>query len=189
MVIKGKKRKAQDAAISNSKEQVDLPDGWLEKLVALGPALAHVIGELANRGQISASEIKRATTSLPSFSVATKWGDLAPGFGLSAEPLISEFEAFSSPLVHLPPSFHEDILGEAWRIQDVYQERVSQEREEARVRIFDAVQPIPKSPHLYITQLSSLQYMVPIVALFQGRIIDKPEHNMPSSAYSSGGEV
>ena len=148
-MVNSKKRKAQDAAILNSIEQVDLPDGWLEKLVALGPGLARVIGELANRGQISASEIKRARTNLPSFSVA-KWSDLAPGFGLSAEPLMAKFEAFSIPAVHLPLSFHEAIIGEAWRIQDVYQERVAQDREEARIRIFDAVQPIPDVSRPYI---------------------------------------
>jgi len=45
-------------------------NGWLEKLVALWPGLAHIIAELANRGWISVSEIKRARTSIPSFSVA-----------------------------------------------------------------------------------------------------------------------
>ena len=34
-----------------------------------------------------------------------------------------------------------------------------------------------------------MQYIVPIVALFQGRIIDKPEQSMMETRYSTGGEV
>ena len=34
-----------------------------------------------------------------------------------------------------------------------------------------------------------MQYMVPIVALFQGRVIDKPEQIMSKTKYSTGGEV
>jgi hypothetical protein len=34
-----------------------------------------------------------------------------------------------------------------------------------------------------------MQYIVPIVALFQGRIIDKPEQPMMETRYSTGGEV
>lgn len=34
-----------------------------------------------------------------------------------------------------------------------------------------------------------MQYIVPIVALFQGRVIDKPEQAMDESKYLTGGEV
>jgi len=34
-----------------------------------------------------------------------------------------------------------------------------------------------------------MQYIVPIVALFQGRIIDKPEQPMMETQYSTGGDV
>jgi hypothetical protein len=33
------------------------------------------------------------------------------------------------------------------------------------------------------------KYLIPIVGLFQGRIIDGPENFMTSTAYFSGGEV
>jgi hypothetical protein len=33
------------------------------------------------------------------------------------------------------------------------------------------------------------QYIVPIVALFQGRVIDMPEQAMVKSKYSTGGDV
>ncbi|KIK08823.1 hypothetical protein K443DRAFT_671881 [Laccaria amethystina LaAM-08-1] len=83
---------------------------------------------------------------------------------------MARFDSFSLTPVHLPPSFHDTTAAAAWRTQDVYQERPSQERYEARIRAFDT-------------------YLIPIVALFQGRIIDQPEHPMASTAYSSGGEV
>ena len=34
-----------------------------------------------------------------------------------------------------------------------------------------------------------MQYIVPIVALFQGRVIDKPEQAMIETKYSTGGDV
>ena len=34
-----------------------------------------------------------------------------------------------------------------------------------------------------------MQYIVPVVALFQGRVIDKPEQAMIETKYSTGGEV
>ncbi|KIM89513.1 hypothetical protein PILCRDRAFT_769359 [Piloderma croceum F 1598] len=58
----------------------------------------------------------------------------------------------------------------AWRWQDVYREKVVHSRKEARVRILDP-------------------YIVSIVALFQGRVIDKPDQSMAETEYSTGGEV
>jgi len=58
----------------------------------------------------------------------------------------------------------------AWHWQDAYREKVAQSREEARVRILDP-------------------YIVPIIALFQGRVIDKPEQGMAATEYSTGGDV
>ena len=34
-----------------------------------------------------------------------------------------------------------------------------------------------------------MQYIVPIVALFHGRVINKPEERMVETKYSTGGEV
>jgi hypothetical protein len=137
---KGKKRKANEAAIATSIENLDLPDGWIQKLLALGPDLAYVLGTLANEGRISASQIKKARTSLPSFSPA-QWSELAPSFDLPIDLSMVLFGSFSIDAVLLPPSFHETIAKMAWHIQDVYQERLVQENEAARVRGFDAVWP------------------------------------------------
>jgi hypothetical protein len=135
---KGKKRKANEAAIATSIQDVDLPNGWMQKLLALGPDLAYVLASLANDGQITASQIKKVRIGLPSFSYA-KWNELAPNFDLPVDLTMAQFESFSIAPVLLPPSFHEITAEVAWRIQDVYQERLS--REEARVRVFDAVCP------------------------------------------------
>ena len=54
---------------------------------------------------------------------------------------MARFDSFSIAPVLLPPSFHETTAEVAWRFQDVYQERFSQEREEVRIRVFDAVCP------------------------------------------------
>lgn len=134
------RRKANEAAIATSIQDVDLPDGWMQELLELGPDLAYVLAALANAGQISASQIKKAIIGLPSFSSA-KWTEIAPQFHLGPDLTTTIFDSFSITPVLLPPSFHETTAEAAWRIQDVYQERSFQEREEVRVRAFDAVCP------------------------------------------------
>lgn len=137
---RGKKRKADEAVIATSIQGVNLPPGWMQQLLVLGPDLAYVLAALANAGNISASQIKKARIGLPSFS-AEKWTEVAPQFGLSDDLGSVRFDPYLITPVLLPPSFHETVAKAAWRIQDVYQERISQEREEARVRSFDAVCP------------------------------------------------
>jgi hypothetical protein len=94
----------------------------MQKLLALGPNLAYVLASLANDGQITASQIKKARMGLPSFSYA-KWSELPPNFDLPVDRTMAQID---SPrlFMRLPPR---------WHIQDVYQERLSQDREEARV--------------------------------------------------------
>jgi len=62
------------------------------------------------------------------------------------------------------------VMREAIQWLDVYQERASQKREAARVRLMDA-------------------WHVPICGLFKGRVVDKPESPMPGTPETSGGEV
>ncbi|RXW15449.1 hypothetical protein EST38_g10398 [Candolleomyces aberdarensis] len=57
-----------------------------------------------------------------------------------------------------------------WRAMDVYQERAHQDREAARVKLLEP-------------------WLVPIVTLFEGRIVDKPEPDIPATEYSTGGLV
>jgi hypothetical protein len=74
-------------------------------------------------------------------------------------------------------------------VLDVYQEKGCQANETARVRILEPVRP----PHVITlhctTSLDFFQYLVSVVALFQGRVIDQPEEVMVPTEYSTGGEV
>ena len=142
-----KKRTAGDVDIANSVDQVDLPHGWIDKLFE-SDDLAFIIGEIVNRAQLSASAIKKARSDLPSFA---KWSELAPDFSLPDDVslAITELDSFMIPVVHLPPSFHVTSFQVAWRVQDVYQERSAQNREVARIRVFDAVLPAPAEFCLY----------------------------------------
>jgi hypothetical protein len=132
--------------ITTSLKDVDLPTGWRQKLLSLGPDLAFALASLADNGQISNSQFLKARKGLLSFSDA-KWRELAPSFNLPididnmASTIHAKglFKTFSIPPVLLPPSFHEATAEAAWHIQDVYQDRVNQGMEEARVRFFDAV--------------------------------------------------
>jgi hypothetical protein len=132
---KGRKRKASEA--TSTEDVLDLPDGWMQKLLALGPDLTHILGALANEGKVSASHIKKARTGQPSL----QWSELAPSFDLPDDLTMARrrFDSFSIDAVLLPPSFHETNAEVAWRIQDVYQERLSHNSEEARFRVFDTV--------------------------------------------------
>jgi len=107
------RRKANEAAIATCIQGVDLPNGWMQKLLALGPDLAYVLASLASDGQITASQIKKARMGLPSFSYA-KWSELA----LTFFPLILRWpdltpsrllQFFSHRLfTRLPPRWHGD---------------------------------------------------------------------------------
>lgn len=67
-------RKAAEATITSCKLDVDLPKGWMEELSALGPDLAYVLASLANDGEITAYDIKKAKEGLQPISCA-KWSE------------------------------------------------------------------------------------------------------------------
>jgi len=78
---------AEDMAAS-----VDLEEGWLAKFLELpGDDLAKLLGDIANHGKIKTTTIKKARTSLPSFSGA-KWTDFAENFGLPDRLENNQFE-------------------------------------------------------------------------------------------------
>ncbi|KIL63071.1 hypothetical protein M378DRAFT_80316 [Amanita muscaria Koide BX008] len=146
---------------------VDLEEGWLAKFLELpGDKLAKLLGGIANHGRITTSAIKKARTSLPSFS-GVKWTTFVEQFGLPDSLEENPFERVVTPVYTLPPSVHEIMYEAAWRTQDVYGERQKQRIEAARARIMDP-------------------YLVRIIGLFQGRVIDKP---MLETEYATGDEV
>ena len=101
---RGKKCKAHEAAIVTSIQGVDLPLGWMQQLLVLGPDLACVLAALANAGNISASQIKKARRGLPSLSAA-KWTEVAPQFGLSDDLAITKLDSYPITPVLLPRLF------------------------------------------------------------------------------------
>lgn len=75
----------------------------------------------------------------------------------------------------------------AWWL-DVYQETGSHSREAARVRLMDAVSTWSFMVRDILTIFTS-QWHVPVCALFEGRIVDRPERPMPETPETSGGWV
>ncbi|KAM6497443.1 hypothetical protein JOM56_007916 [Amanita muscaria] len=151
--------------VENIIDSVDLPEGWF-KVLSQDNNLQVLLAELANQGNVTNAAFKWARMGLPSFSDA-KWSELAPQFGLHNNIALLQLPTFITPVYLLPPTFHVANFTPAWRTLDVYRDIDQQTREEARVRILDP-------------------YIVPILALFQGRIIDMP---VMESQYSSGGDV
>jgi hypothetical protein len=132
------KRKAGGMTLDEVLESENLDERLLNKLMEIEPEnLALILGHIANRSNLTNAQFKKARTAVPSFSKA-KWNLFAEQFSLpeSAESL--KLEPFNTPFYCLPPSFHEPIFEAAWRVQDVYRERM-QQKEEARVRILDPV--------------------------------------------------
>lgn len=86
-VNKRRRTVVEDVAASVDLEEgnlasVDLEEGWLAKFLELpGDKLAKLLGGIANHGKITTSAIKKARTSLPSFS-GVKWTTFAEQFGL-----------------------------------------------------------------------------------------------------------
>jgi hypothetical protein len=115
----GSRREVNEAAITDTIEDVDLPNGWMQKLLVLGPDLPYVLAALAYAGEISDSQIRKARMGLPSLSSA-KWTEIAPQFGLSTDLMITYpmLSSLITPIL-LPPSFHETTSEAAWHIRDV----------------------------------------------------------------------
>jgi hypothetical protein len=166
---RAKKRKVM---VENMTSSVDLEEGWLDKLLELpGDELANLLGDIANHGKIKTAAIRKARIGLPSFSGA-KWSDFTEQFGFPDELENNQFEQVVTPVYTL----------------DVYQERQEHRREAGRVRIMDPVrQQLVKL--LRATILVYAQYLVRIIGLFLGRIIDKPEQEMLETESATGGEV
>jgi hypothetical protein len=145
-----------------------------------------LIAQLANLSGVTDRALKKARRKLPSFSGA-KWEDLSGKYNLPEKRFTSE----ELPVVHvtpcyLPLSMHIELFEAHWRAADVYRDKEQQTREAARVRLLEMVRPVSLRS-LLLTE--GRQYLLPLLALFRGRIIDKPEDNIVESDVSTGGEV
>ncbi|KAJ8463326.1 hypothetical protein ONZ51_g10326 [Trametes cubensis] len=130
---------------------------------------ARVLAQLQVLTDVSDREIKKARATLPSFSAAT-WQDLAGQYGLPTKYNARKLHQHRVPMCYLPPSFHTELFVSSWRAADVYMDKIYQKREAARVRVLEP-------------------YILPLIALFHGRVVDKPEDPMPDTEETSGGEV
>ena len=182
-------KRSHDTDVEELVESINLDKGLIDGLLQLKPdELASLLGEVANKANLPTTTIKKFRADLPSFSVA-KWTDFASQFGLNQDASLLKLDTFKTPRYYLPPSLHVIMFENAWQWQDVYCEKYDQTREQARIRILD---PVCQSSSRYIYTLYSdriMQYIVPIVALFHGRVVNKPEEVMPKTKYSTGGQV
>jgi hypothetical protein len=147
----------------------------------LGRGILHIVH---NSGMTLAS-LRKLEKKSPSFSAA-KWESIVPSFGLSGDHGMSQLEIFTIPQAILPPSFHRELMKNSSRWLDVYREPENHEREEARVRVLEAVRSLTSS---YVSTSNSSQWYVPVCSLFSGHLVDKPENPMPSTPETPGGEV
>ncbi|OBZ65523.1 Metacaspase-1 [Grifola frondosa] len=160
------KRKNSD--VEFALEETGLSALCIKQLLA-NPDLSTVIALLLNTPGIDETEVKRTRISLPSFSME-KWIDVAEQLGLRIYPALIEFKPLIVPQCYLSPSFHEEIYIAAWAAMDVYSERIFQHTEVAGLKLLDP-------------------WLVPVVALFRGRINDRPEEVMPRNKLSTGAAV
>ncbi|KAJ7132089.1 hypothetical protein C8R44DRAFT_773015 [Mycena epipterygia] len=150
-------------------EEVGLTPDILKTLQA-HPEATKVVAELANRMRIPDTTLKSARRNLPSFSNIT-WKEVAAYFTLDFSFNVLVFDPIQTvEACFLPPSFHKKNYPHAWSAMDVYAEPTEQVLEASKVRLLDS-------------------FLIPIFALFAGRVADLPEKPMPRTALSSGSSV
>jgi hypothetical protein len=103
-----------------------------------GGSVGEFILDMARNESLTLQDLKALTDKLPAFASAD-WEKVALTFGL--DPTVDKYQLppFSIPHAYLPPSFHRRVMKDSMQWLDVYQERGSQKREAARVRLMDAV--------------------------------------------------
>jgi hypothetical protein len=132
-------------------------------------------------------DLQAFSETVPAFNKA-RWEKIAPQFGLEVDKDMTQLKLFTVSRAFLPPSFHREVMkNSAWWL-DVYQETGSHSREAARVRLMDAVSTWSFMVRDILTIFTS-QWHVPVCALFEGRIVDRPERPMPETPETSGGWV
>jgi hypothetical protein len=109
-----------------------------------GLAILH----LSQEADMTMADLQKLQATHPSFSTA-KWETVAPSLSLRADLGLDQLDPFIVPTAFLPPSFHRELMKNASLWLDVYQEPQSQVREEARVRLLEAVR-IPSFLYIYL---------------------------------------
>ena len=103
-----------------------------------GRTIGEFIMDMARNERLTSQHLRVFTEKTPAFSNA-EWEKVARTLGLN--PTLDKYQLpdFVVPHAHLPPSFHKQVMKNSMQWLDVYQERGSQGRDAARVRLMDAV--------------------------------------------------
>ncbi|KIJ36800.1 hypothetical protein M422DRAFT_212103 [Sphaerobolus stellatus SS14] len=157
-------------AIIQIGEALSLEQGWFDKLQKTdSDALLRLVSRICANHNWTARDIKRGCIDPPSFSSASYEHLQSKIPTLPKDPI--DIPIIQEPIYKLPIAVHVSLYEVAWKARNVYGEITESINNEARnVRIFEA-------------------YLVPIVNLFEGRIINKPEAGMKETEISSGGAV
>jgi len=99
-----------------------------------GQAILHHSQEAS----MTIADLQKLKASSPSFC-ATKWETVSLALGLRADLDIIQLDSFTVLIAILLPLFHCDLMKNAWRWMDIYQEPPSHKREEAQVCLLEAV--------------------------------------------------
>ena len=120
-----------------------------------------------------------------------KWTEVAPLYrvprGLLNRYRLRLDSRWSPPLCMLPPSMHKAMIKAGWRLMDVYEEK--------RVQNMDVVgsTSLMRYAQLLLRILCVLrlwmQWLVSILSLFEGRLMDLLDLDEPRTEFSSGGRV
>jgi hypothetical protein len=151
-----------------------------------GNAVAVLMAQLGNYVGVTTVAFEKARESHVSFSKA-KWRDIAGQYNLPR----GAFRRTTLPVHHvpacvLPPSLHITLFESSWRAADVYRDKEMQTREASRVWVLEMVRPfIPRRA----CGANPAQFLLPLIALFRGRIIDKPHIYLSGTEARFRGEI
>ena len=140
---------------------------------------------VAYLGGLTISDLQAFSETVPGFS-KPRWEKVAAQFGLEVDKGMPQLKSFAVPRAFLPPSFHREVMKHSAQWLDVYQETESHNQEAARVRLMDAVCTSFLMARNIVLTIFTSQWHVPVCALFEGRIVDRPGHLTPET---SGGWV
>jgi len=172
-------------SFEESEDIMELPSVWVNRLTG-DPNATLLLAHVAQKAGVAEKEFKKIRLTLPS-SLQEKWEKVAPSFGLATNLIYPgiKLPRHSPPMCYLPPSFHKELYQAGWRLMDVYQERTYQDREAIRVKLLEPVS-FGLSLFSVTTDKIQTQWFVPILAIFEGRVIDMPESAMVATSFSLG---
>jgi hypothetical protein len=130
-------KKRKHVAVVNQTSSLD-PRSLCAEIRKLGLSVGEFPLEMAREERLTLTQLKAMKEKLPAFASA-EWEKFALAFDLQPTQDKYQLGSFTVPHAYLPPSFHKRVMRDSVQWLDVYQERGSQKRGAARVRLMDAV--------------------------------------------------